>query len=646
MNPNYQNGSKGANLSGGSSVNSIKPSSQVRRNTFDLGYNNQLTARFGDITPFFVLDSVSGDTIPFSSHHEIRSYTLSSPQLFNLRMHKTHIQVPMPAIMPRTWDYIFTNPTQGSDVPDDAMCNMDFSALLVSLLQIFQGSASDSLKFSTFLVLESICSNGSISHLLGLSASKFLKVSGYTSLENWFSAVHSAVTSLTVSLPGGSITYNSTRDDLSKYHYLCDKIRENPLANAVNSITISNATTIFNGVDIRYTTTPKNISRILSYQLACAEYFTNEFVDSIYSSQLFIDNVQSLMEIFFQGDSGFSTNDWYFIYNGVRIRYDVFSQHMTSKIFERMSFDNTDAKTNRIPTFLAIISLIFSFRHSLKYSDYFTSLKTRPLAVGDVKAPVVSNGVSAVEMTHRIQMQRFLNAVNRSGRKLGNYLKSIFGSELPPDMHVPHYVASNSYIVSGFEVNQTSGSTSPSLDDQLGKQVTVLRSQGNDFEFTVDTDVPCILIGLLHFDVVRSYADTIDRAFMHTDRFEMFNPFLQFIGDQSAKREELLVSAADSDNSVGYQQRYCEYKQRYSQAHGGFISSLPSWAFVDGEEVPGSLSSTREINSDFIRNDNYEFDRFYSILTGRTLSDYFHFIISLNIGCNAKRPLEINPNIL
>lgn len=644
MNPNYQNGSKGGNLSGGSSVNSIKPSAQVRRNTFDLGYNNQLTARFGDITPFFVLDSVSGDTIPFSSHHEIRSYTLSSPQLFNLRMHKTHIQVPMPAIMPRTWDYIFTNPTQGSDVPEDAMCNMDFNALITVLLQILQSNATNPVKFSTVLVLESICSNGSIAHLLGLSASKFLEVTSFSSPEKWFSAIHSSVTSLTVSLSGGSVTYNSASDDLSKYHYLCDKIRENPLANSVTSITL-NDSILTNGT-IRYVTTPKNISRILAYQLACAEYFTNEFVDSIYSSQLFIDNVQSLMEIFFQGDTGFSINDWYFLYNGVRIRYDVFSKHMTSKLIERMAYDITDLKTNRIPTFLSIISLIFSFRHSLKYSDYFTSLKTRPLAVGDVKAPVVSNGVSAVEMTHRIQMQRFLNAVNRSGRKLGNYLKSIFGSELPPDMHVPHYVASNSYIVSGFEVNQTSGSNTPSLDDQLGKQVTVLRSQGNDFEFTVDTDVPCILIGLLHFDVVRSYADTIDRAFMHVDRFEMFNPYLQYIGDQSASREELLVTAADSDNAVGYQQRYCEYKQRFSQAHGGFISSLPSWAFVDGEEVPGSLSSAREINSDFIRNDNYEFDRFYSILTGRTLSDYFHFIISLNIGCNAKRPLEINPNIL
>ncbi len=644
MNPNYQNGSKGANLSGGSSVNSIKPSAQVRRNTFDLGYNNQLTARFGDITPFFVLDSVPGDTIPFSSHHEIRSYTLSSPQMFNLRMHKTHIQVSMPSIMPRTWDYIFTNPTQGSDVPDDAMCNMDFSSLLGTLHQILQGSASDGLKFSTFLVLESICSNGSIAHLLGLSAGKFLEVVNYSSLEKFFSAVHSSVTSLTVSLAGGSVTYNSSKDDLSKYHYLCDKIRENPLANFVTSITFESS--ILANFSLRYTTTPKNISRILAYQLACAEYFSNEFVDSIYSSQLFIDNVQSLMEIFFQGDSGFSVNDWYFLYNGVRIRYDVFSQHMTSKLIERMKYDTSELLTNRLSTFLAIISLIFSFRHSLKYSDYFTSLKTRPLAVGDVKAPVVSNGVSAVEMTHRIQMQRFLNAVNRSGRKLGNYLKSIFGTELPPDMHVPHYVSSNSYIVSGFEVNQTSSSASPSLDDQLGKQVTILHSQGNDFEFTVDTDVPCILIGLLHFDVIRSYADTIDRAFMHTDRFEMFNPFLQYIGDQSATREELLVTAADSQNSIGYQQRYCEYKQRFSQAHGGFISSLPSWAFVDGEEVSGSLSSSREINSDFIRNDNSEFDRFYSILTGRTLSDYFHFIITLNIGCNAKRPLEINPNIL
>ena len=47
---------------------------------------------------------------------------MASPFLSSLKLNKDYFMCPMPAILPNTWEYIFRQPVQGDDVPDDANC--------------------------------------------------------------------------------------------------------------------------------------------------------------------------------------------------------------------------------------------------------------------------------------------------------------------------------------------------------------------------------------------------------------------------------------------------------------------------------------------------------------------------------------------
>ena len=78
-----------------------------------MSYQNLLTARYGEITPFFVFDAIGRDRVNLSSSHEVRTTTLQSPMMSSLRMRKTYASMPYSGILPNTWQYIFTNPKKG-----------------------------------------------------------------------------------------------------------------------------------------------------------------------------------------------------------------------------------------------------------------------------------------------------------------------------------------------------------------------------------------------------------------------------------------------------------------------------------------------------------------------------------------------------
>ena len=93
-------------------------------------------------------------------------------------------------------------------------------------------------------------------------------------------------------------------------------------------------------------------------------------------------------------------------YNGINVLYDVASGHYMS-----IALASLNEGDNLVVAALGYLRNIFCIQDALKYGDYFTGSHTRPLAVGDVTAPVVGNEVSAVYITKAIAYQRFLNVV-------------------------------------------------------------------------------------------------------------------------------------------------------------------------------------------------------------------------------------------
>lgn len=616
------------------------------RNTFDLSYFNYKTQRFGQYEPFFVMEGVPGDIIPLSSSHNVRSLPMKSPFLSSLTLSKDYFMVPMQAILPNTWEMIYANPASGDDVPDDSNClwdifNLDF------LANLNFSTLSNVSKLKIAFILESLFSSSSLPAQLGFSMQETLN-SKQTSFDFYFNSFASTLyglddPSLTFTFPDGSTTTINDSVPLSVY---VDFLRQNYIyltnvaaTDKIDLVHFTNWYTnneyflqVWSGIYL-------NVSRILAYKLSCSQFYVNTKIDPIYNAQIYRDNYFFLLKQLASA-YGITLNYESFTRNGISVPYDFFSRHYHDLIFRSTNFEVVN--DSRINAIADIVHYVFSYNRVLKFGDYFTSSRTQPLGTdvnGQMDAPVVGNKVAAIDMSKSIVMQRFLNNVVKLGNDFGEYLRGIFGREPSPDYHFPKFIAHQEFDVSGFEVAN-------STKTDQGHMVTNLQSGSDKYAFEVTIDMPCILLGISNFNCPRLYGNARPRFLFHKDRFDMFNPMLQYIGDQPLHRIELNTDSEGADEVFGYNSRNSEYKQSFSVASGGFLYELPSWTFVADFGPDYAAIPKNHQGAEFIRVYPFEFDRFFASLSGLSLSQAFHFIVVYNNKVMASRPMAVNPSIL
>lgn len=646
---------------------------------FDLSYHNYLTPSYGRITPFLKLEGVAGDDLSIRTSNKIRSYTLKSPLMSDVYMQKDFFSVPMQAILPNNWDKIFTNPVVGDDVDAEKLnclltpSTIDFSKYpnaICSALQVGAGWMPHQALNYLFLC-EKFLSKGSLFSLFGINLWSCLQFGGGVStitdsklsvnlsvpqngdfddfedaILKWFRAYclsnESPISVSYIELDPAAVDLYKTltkqfapsyAGDTSYFEDFLDFCREHYITNFSKTGVESNFT--FSLASIAYSpiSTKLNISCISAYQIVCAHYFTNDRIDYIYSADLYRQMMTYLAY-------NYSRNT--FNYNGVTTYCDALSQ---SNIDDALRMVNDEENLTNIEVYTAwyyIINLL-SFNNSLRFSDYFTGARLSPLAVGSTDISVNKNLVSVIDVTRNIQIQRFLNLVNKTGRKVEEYTAKLFGSYMQPDYHNPSYLGKVRDKVVSYETENTS-------DAQQTKPVSITSTFNNtssNFAFEFHCDRPSIILGVMSFDIPRVYSRIIERDALHYDRFDYFNPFMQFIGDQQISRVEISPSIGAAANEPwGYQSRYAEYKTRVPICSGGFSKQnvLPSWQFVADMDMNPDISAN--ISPSYIRSRRSELDKFYLALTGESPATRFHFIIDMHNNIDAKRPMVANPNIL
>lgn len=654
--------------------NSTQPTKSVNRqgvnvmrthNTFDMSYFNFKTQKFGQYEPFFAMEAVPGDKIPLSNSHNIRTLPMSSPFLSQLTLNKDFFLCPMNAILPNTWDYIFRKPSDGDDVPDDANClfpawSMSTSTnFLKELWSYIQSTdASDDSIIRCLLIMEMFFSSGSLLQQMGYHLNPVFRYSPdgtkwyQKNFDQLFDDFWLNLSELTFRYKNKTYIYRANFDDnyniryVNKYQAL-SMLRS--YGSEIQSITFQTSDESYKeyslygypvfqdltefGADI-------NISRLLAYQIACQQFYVNPQVDFLYNAQLYRDNLFSLLKIAYDENAS-SLTPGFFSMNGIMVPYDYASGYYFNLALKPI-VDGTGLNEDNsyISHIYDYFYAIFGFRESLKFGDYFTDSRTTILAPGDDMVSVSTDGVSTIDMSKSIVYQRFRNAVVKLGNTASDYLRGIFGTNPAPDVTEPKFIAHQDFNVSGFEVaNQT--------PEGQGDMVTNLSSREDTYCFEVDIDVPSIIIGISYFSLPRTYMQSKERHFFHRDRYDMFNPMLQYIGDQAVYSIERSDVIGSSD-IFGYQSRNNEYKQRYSVVSGGFATKLPAWAFVADSIVDpiDDIILEDNQNPDYIRAHDYEFNRFFAQLSGFSMANSFHFIMVYNNKTMCNRPMEVNPNTL
>lgn len=639
-------------------INDPDFSSNQGSNTFDLQYQNLLTARYGEITPFFYYTGLGRDRVRLQSSQDLRTYTLASPLMSSLRMKKAYFSVPLKAIMPNTWNYLFVNPVKGNDVPDNAYCYVDLFKILYNIANGYSDAAVSASTFKAFMLFYSIVSKGSLFDYLGISTSalvKDFKISTTSipmenapqSLDEFFDYMVNQIASfdstskisltLTYSVSDPStgetsesvVSCTNPESSLSEWRELFNLFLQHPDASLEYGDGFGPFISIMKSVLGQFVTYYKtfnsntaspdvtfvvNLYKVIAYHMVVSQFYTNDHVDGVYNSELWLSNMKSLVY------SSFKSNLTFFL-NGVQVYYDVFSNRFLGSWSFGSSFGDTA---------LYFWFNLSVYRRSLRYGDYFCSSRPQPLAVGDVNVPVVANNVSVIDVNKNLHIQRFLNAVNRVGSNIVDYAKGIFGYRPQAVDPQPNFIATEYVNVGADEIDNTAS--------EQGVVNTNLVAQSSHFAFDVNLTDPSIILGLVSFECVGAYPYATERDNFHKDRYDMFNPFLQHIGDQDVKRIELGQLVSDR-LPFGYQVRYAEYKFKYNQQHGGFNGVLNTWSFpFESESVT--------LDEDFIRSVPKDFDRFYKSLTNSSLANYFHFQISFQNSLTANRAMDYQPTLL
>lgn len=653
-------------LHAGNPVNDATKKHLNTHSTFQIERTRLQTMRFGEYTPHFVMESNPDDTLPLNSHHNVRSYTLKAPLLSGVSMKKDYFNVPMEAIQPNAWDLIYVNPVQGDDVPSDASFYVNFkdiASFLNTQLFAMQSFASDEgldsldliAAILRWLVLnEWFLSSGSLLRQLGYGLSDLFRndvdIPSSLDIKNHFDyiaeqlyeAIKSSYPTFRVRMDADyfwvDCTLEMSNSNYHSWHDFLQRIRENPVF-SLSGIVRDQSDPVYNAIDLWLGNSyiqqvdgedvPISFYRAAAYQIVCHHFYSNDHIDYVYSANLF----RQLMGNYVRGFYG---SGEHFSYNSLSVQYD-----WLSSLFFKTALgviDLADLSNEESINAWDYLSALLSFRRSLRYVDYFTGAKSQPLAVGDTSVSVNNNAVSVVDVTKKIAVQRFLNNVNRTGRKLYQYVKDLFGITPKYDFHDPEFLAHTADTIAAIE-NENTGDAQFSEPSSVS---SVFRSNSERYCFEFTSDRPSVVIGITYFDIPRAYAVSNDRTIFFKDRFDMFIKDLQFIGDQDIKQLELGRAAFGGD-PMAYTLRDMQYKQSFDIACGGFVDDLPAWAFI----APiYDAQSMQNINPMFIRSSNYELDQLYVSLTGSVLSKYFHFIVVTTNKVPAKRPMAYAPSIL
>lgn len=666
-------------------VNQTGTSVRLTHNTFDNSFFLFTTQRYGLYQPFWWKECVAGDNEPYSNSHNVRSLPYASPILSPMKLNKDYFQVPKYAIQPNTWDYIFKTPTQGDDVPSAAQNLFPFvdpdnqdstgrspKSLLSNLIATYfnRDTIDDPAAFLLLLLTcENFFSSGSLLYNMGYKLNPVFIIDDRSrvSFDELFDIFVNSIdisVSIIVDDPDQPIgsrlvsfsTYQDTADFIvprftiislmrSFYSHISELIVE--FNHNVGSISLDWDFVSVSGVspDID----PLDCIRmdtIIAYQLACSQYYVNPRVDFLYNSQLYRDNYIQLLRNANSvvSDDPIVLNS--FDYNGIPVLYDYFSynyhEYASKFLFE--AFRGVSQNAYSLDEFILLTSPIFylfGYREQLRFGNYFTDSRTQALGYGEPGSDAIAvfdDSVSVTDLSQKLVLNRFRSAVAHLDNSSEDYLKTMFGEDLPPDYHFPKFIAHSEFAIAGDEVNNTSS-------DNQGNIVTNLKSGEDTAEFNINISVPSILIGISYISVPELYSQCKERSYFHGDRYDMFQPMLQYFGDQEIYNREVSDTIPNPSDAYAYVSRNGEYKQRLSQVAGAFLTSLRSWVFT--VDLPAfAETSPRLVNTQSpiaIRAHDFEFNRFLAVQTGISLGTGFHFIMQYNNQNVDNRPMDVNP---
>lgn len=192
-------------------------------------------------------------------------------------------------------------------------------------------------------------------------------------------------------------------------------------------------------------------------------------------------------------------------------------------------------------------------------------------------------------------VQRYLERSNYGSNYFYEILAVHYGVTSPDArLQRPEYLGGYHFRINVDQILNATGKTDTD-QTQLGQKGAVSVTADRHFGFEKGFTEPGYIYILAYTKQDRSYSDMVLKEDIKTNRFEFYSPEFANIGDQEVLRFEL-SGKATTDDVLGYQEAWAEYRYRPSRVSGdlnpGVTGSLPYWTLADNYATVPQLGPT------------------------------------------------------
>lgn len=253
---------------------------------------------------------------------------------------------------------------------------------------------------------------------------------------------------------------------------------------------------------------------------------------------------------------------------------------------------------------------------------------SKPLVYADLAAV---SGVAINTLRQAFLVQELLERDARGGTRYVELLKSHFGVTNPDyRLQRPEYIGGGSTPLNITPIAQTA----PSAEGSVGTLGGTGTAAGQHTASYAATEHGYIL-GLINIKSELSYQQGLHRMWTRSTRYDFYWPALAGLGEQAILRREIYMTGVNAEDLYvfGYQERWHEYRTRYSEVTGLMRSYVADT--LDTWHLAQSFASAPLLNGTFLA-DNPPMTR---VLAAGSLATNQQYLADIMFQRTAVRPI-------
>lgn len=241
-------------------------------------------------------------------------------------------------------------------------------------------------------------------------------------------------------------------------------------------------------------------------------------------------------------------------------------------------------------------------------------------------------GATINNLRQAFAIQQFMEADSRGGTRYREVIRNHFGVDIDDKtVQIPEYLGGQRYMINVNQVVQTSATDSKSPQ---GNAAAISVTPFMENSFTKSFQEHGYVIGVCCIRNDNTYQQGIEKLWSRTDKYDFYWPEFAHLGEQAILNKEIYVQGNnDDEKAFGYQEAYSEYRMTPNRVCGKFRSNaeqtLDAWHYAD------NYSKLPTLSQEWLATDKSVIDRTIAV------QNQPQFIMDVLVENDAVRPMPI-----